>query len=329
MPKSIEERHFATAAAFLKALSPFDDFWFAHDGARTWRYRGHRDDAWKLVPSSMRPGALAREVSRIVGVVSSAPDSLKNTSAQVQAEHRVLARFINGALNAGLPVPEDSQLLRNEDLVLRLIGGSKRHEASLQGVKVPMTLYQSLYALAQHHGVPTRLLDWSESSFVAAYFACVDVAKSLSLHERVPEGTTGRNLAVFALREAALNQVKYEKPDGFQPSLTQVTAPYEWNPNLKAQKGLFTLLYYDTPREKDEWRLPALEDALKGWCVHKHGHEDSESVFFPYLVKLTLPREESRRLLRLLVDVQICAPTIFPSYDAVRMGMEEESYWQP
>src|SRR5262249_5518333 len=54
------------------------------------------------------------------------------------------------------------------------------------------TMRHSIAALAQHHGVPTRLLDWSYDARKAAYFAC----------QAVPEDCLSRDdkrIAVFAL----------------------------------------------------------------------------------------------------------------------------------
>jgi hypothetical protein len=47
-----------------------------------------------------------------------------------------------------------------------------------------------IVALAQHHGLPTRLLDWSASPYVAAFFA---------VNEAVASGNTDGHAAIWAL----------------------------------------------------------------------------------------------------------------------------------
>ena len=85
-------------------------------------------------------------------------------------------------------------------------------------------------ALAQHHGQATRLLDWTESLLVAAYFAVAD-----AVQENDP--------VIYALPSAfhRLSEGQDSKFDVFDPKRTCVYRPPHVSPNIVAQQGIFTL----------------------------------------------------------------------------------------
>ncbi|OMH25147.1 hypothetical protein BKD30_06715 [Tersicoccus phoenicis] len=162
----------------------------------------------------------------------------------------------------------------------------------------------SVYALLQHHGAPTRLLDWSTRPYQAAFFAM-----SSSLEEQADED----DCAVWALDSgAACFRIGEGGVKLLYPSEQE-------NTRAIVQRGVFTL---------NESLQPDIEGYLGQ--LESSGHEKPVVV----LKKARIPRNDSELALWDLSAMGIDFESTYPdlsglaraSYSRALLGSRRELY---
>ena len=251
--------HSNTAEEFLQNLDETHEHWGSGTrGAIDWVFRGQNDAKWELMPSLFRHWD-------------------EDTSPSYEID--LIDNFITNVNMVNLPIPNHSLGYVTK---IYATNTKERHTKRVLKNGIEYDFSHAVFAIAQHSGIPTRLLDFTYNPLVAAYFAadftqlykdlgmsieneakyfneCINIIvdskenKDDLIVETVSDYLHKCTTRVSKLpRDIAVWAIRYN--DLRETTLRLLEHPYAEILNLRLQKGVFLCdtEYYELTKEP--WR---------------------------------------------------------------------------
>ena len=276
-------------------------------------FRGHSSSIYKLLPSALRKeGMIGTNL-----IKSDEYIKIYGELLQIYRESQLLQQFYKNCDDTGLYLPfideKNIYYLLNEDRIASTFPPFEYW---------PPKDYYELMSLAQHYGIPTRLLDWSRDLNVAIYFALSDYLRGKEIREN-------EYMTIWAMDAGSLELES-------KPLPLKITKPrYHNNPNLHAQKGVFSVwsvskkdIIDPIPTQDNSIRIiekevndKPLEELLKDYIEE---HRDLfKDITYLYRIDLYDIKYQIPILYNYLEKEKATAQYLFPGYNGVTKYIKE------
>ena len=313
----VEHVEFDNARDFVTYLRKSNDHWW--DGGHCkWVFRGHFNADWALRPSAFREATdnkLTPLVELLRGTSSRSDHGITSelewtglvvANAECEALHRFAA--LANELHLGFHVPPPSPVSQGG-----LIPFQRPDIPHVDDY--PPTYFRNagsdlccpplrVAPLAQHHQIPTRLLDFSADPLAAAYFAVDPMLR--------PAGVTPTAIAVWALNRQ-VERMRFEPNCAIQ--LIDYATGFPADEYVRAQKGCFVRIRNAVPHFINTGSWPALD-----LMTLKPNYNSSGAL----LRKVVLPFAEIDKLCDLLRREGWTHAHMMPTLDNVARSLMEQ-----
>jgi len=224
-------------------------------------------------------------------------DDFKRWATRVRDDHDAVAFRGHGSrefrLRTSLHRVGRTRLVR---YCLETLPQFHAHVEAVSGVRLNIAQpndMSTLLGLAQHHGLPTPLLDWTASPYIAAFFAFSDALEWQTLR---PNAT---HVRVYAITRGFVNRFSPQivSLQALNPYVSCLAVAPRDNPRLYAQQGQFLVTNVDN-----------VEQFI---CNMEKGEGE------PFIMAADVPIIHAAEALEDLAFMGLTAATMFPGLDGV------------
>lgn len=297
----VEEKHFKSVRELVDFILRKESLFFTEFD--NYIFRGDRDN-FPLIPSLLR-GDILRTATYGKTIRR---DLILSDYDIPRHEERIIRDFFIECDLEGLVIPEIEQY---RDAILSKLLKPKNIITQMSEEWPPSSHYE-IFSIAQHYGLPTRLLDWSLNIFTAIYFAARGVmshyggfSREYKIVSLDKENEAQRYFIIWALNKDIV--------DDLQCDIKIIRPMYHKNKNLTAQKGVFTLRPF---RSSEDDKVP-LEQYIECNATPQEK---------PILYKFYIPQNDAIYALEYIKQFGISEKSIFPGFEGVTQYIKRQNH---